>query len=170
MNAGAYDFEMSKVVEYVVAFVEGKITYFDNASCKFGYRKSVFQNNGATILRIGLKLDKKEKTAIESRIREIMASRLKTQPLNFPSAGCIFKRRDDIIVSRMLDECGLKGLTLGGAKVSEKHANFIINFNEATAQDIYELIEIIKRRFFNKTGILLETEIKFLGDFDEVTG
>jgi UDP-N-acetylmuramate dehydrogenase len=170
MNASAYNFRMSNVVKYVVAYVDGKITYFDNSECGFGYRKSVFQHNQSVILRVGLELKTKSQKEIDVRFKEVVDKRFKSQPIEYPSAGCVFKRREDIEVSRMIDEYGLKGLTFGGAKVSEKHANFIINFNDALAQDVYELIEIVKKRFYAKSGILLETEIIFLGEFDEITG
>lgn len=170
MNASAYDFEMSKVVDYVVAYINEKITYFHNDECKFSYRHSVFQDNNAIILRVGLKLTPQPKEEIELRMKEVMTRRLETQPLNLPSAGCVFKRMSGIVVSKELDNCGLKGLTFGGAKVSERHANFIVNFRNATSQDVYELIEVVKVRMKNKLGIELQTEIKLLGDFDETTG
>ena len=167
MNAGAYNFEMSKIVDYVVAYVGGKITYFTNADCKFSYRHSVFQENGAIILRVGLKLEHKEKAEIENRFFEVMCRRKQSQPLEYGSAGCVFKRRDDIIVSKALDDAGLKGLSIGGAKVSEKHANFIINYNNATAQNVYDLIKLVKSKFIEIYNIDLECEIQFLGEFDE---
>ena len=169
MNAGAYNFEMSKVVEYVVAYMDGKITYLTNKMCQFGYRSSIFQSKETIILRVGLKLEKKDVQLIDARFKEVMDRRHLSQPLKYPSAGSVFKRREDIVVSKLLDEYGLKGLTFGGAKVSDKHANFIINYNNATAQEIFELIDIAKIRFFKKSGILLETEIIFLGEFDEIT-
>ncbi|MGN0961886.1 MAG: UDP-N-acetylmuramate dehydrogenase [Christensenellales bacterium] len=169
MNAGAYDFEMSKVVDYVIAYVDGKIKYYSNEDCNFGYRDSVFQHNKSIILRVGLRLKLGNKENIQKRYLEIMEQRKKSQPLEFPSAGSVFKRRDDVVVSKLLDECGLKGLTMGGAMVSNKHANFIINTGKATAQEIYDLIKIIKKRVWDKTQIELQTEIKFLGVFDEDT-
>lgn len=169
MNAGAYGFQMADIVEYVVAFVNGKITYFTCEECQFAYRDSVFQHNDAIILRIGMKFVVDDKDKIQERFLETMKKRSGSQPLNYPSAGCVFKRIDGIVISKMLDECGLKGLTLGDAQVSFKHANFIINLGNASSQDIYDLIEIVKYRFEKKTGIRLSTEIKFLGEFDEIT-
>lgn len=169
MNAGAYGFEMSKVVEYVVAYLEGKITYFHRKDCDFLYRHSVFQENKAIILRVGLRLQKSSKEEIESLFLETMKKRALAQPLEFPSAGSVFKKVDGLNVSKMLDDCGLKGLTLGDAQVSLKHANFIVNIGEATAQDIYYLIRIVQKRFKDRTGIDLTPEIKFLGEFNETT-
>lgn len=169
MNASAYDFEISKVVEYVIAYHNGKIKYFSCDECQFGYRHSVFQDNNAIILRVGLKLTSDIVDNIHNRYLETLEKRKNSQPLEFPSAGCIFKRQEGVNVSRLIDECGLKGLTMGGAKVSERHANFIINTGKATAQEIYEIIKIIKKRVYNKTQIDIHTEIKFLGEFDEDT-
>ena len=167
MNAGAYGFEMSQVVEYVVAYVNGKITHYKNKGCKFEYRNSVFQRNKGIILRVGLRLVKSTKEQIEKLFFETMQKRLQTQPLEYPNAGSVFKRMPDIVVSKLLDECEVKGLTLGGAQVSEKHANFIVNLGFATAQDIYNLIGAVRERVIEEKGVELTTEIKFLGEFDE---
>lgn len=169
MNASAYEFEMSKIVEYVVAYVNGRITYFNNDECGFGYRSSIFQTNNAIILRIGLRLKSRSVQKIKDRYLEILQKRTDTQPIGYPNAGCIFKRQENIVVSQQIDKCGLKGLTLGDAQVSHKHANFIVNLGEACSQDIYYLIGLVERRFKDKTGIQLETELRFLGEFDENT-
>lgn len=169
MNAGAYGFQMSDIIEYVVAFVNGKITYFTNSDCEFAYRHSVFQKNQGIILRVGFVFEKKNQEDIRQVFLETMQKRRDSQPLNYPSAGSVFKKIEGLQVSKMLDECGMKGLTLGDAQVSKKHANFIINLGNATAHDIYYLINIIKIRFKRKTSIELETEIQFLGEFDEDT-
>ncbi|MBQ7351380.1 MAG: UDP-N-acetylmuramate dehydrogenase [Clostridia bacterium] len=169
MNAGAYGFEMSQIIKYVVAYVDGRITYFDNSDCQFDYRHSVFQENNGVILRVGFAFQKRNIEDIDFDFKETMKKRLESQPLDYPNAGSIFKRIDGIVVSKVLDNCGVKGLTLGSAKVSDKHANFIINTGNAESQDIYELIEIIKYRVKKQTGIELQTEIKLLGEFDEVT-
>lgn len=169
MNASAYDFEMSKLVDYVIAYQDGKIQYLTNKDCGFGYRDSVFQKNNGIILRAGLILTRSNIEFIQAKYLETLQKRKSSQPLEFASAGCIFKRQEGVVVSKLLDDCGLKGLTLGGAMVSFKHANFIINKKDAMAQDIYELIRIIKKRVWDKSKIKIDTEIKFLGDFDEDT-
>lgn len=169
MNAGAYGFEMAQVVDYVVAFYKGKIVYFDASQCGFGYRHSVFQENKAIILRVGLRLEKDSKEGIVRRFLDTLEQRKASQPLDYPSAGCVFRRIEGKNVSKLLDECGLKGLTMGGAVVSQKHANFVINKGDATARDIFDLIEIMKARVLEKTGTKIYTEIKFLGEFDENT-
>jgi len=167
MNASAYQFEMSKLVKYVVAYVDGKIRYFDKQSCEFRYRHSVFQVNNAIILRVGLEFQKSSKEIVNKIYMETLNNRKKTQPIESCSAGCVFKKLDEINVSKLLDESGLKGLTLGDAAVSNKHANFIINLGEADSQDIFYLIELMKKRIKDKYNIDLETEIRFLGDFNE---
>lgn len=169
MNAGAYDLEMSKVVEYVVAYHDEKIIYLTHDECEFGYRSSVFQSGQYVIMRVGLRLTKKPQEEIRERHASVMTKRWLTQPLNQMSAGCVFRRMEGINVSKLLDDCGLKGLKLGGAQVSTKHVNFVINNGDATSQDIYEIIEIMNRRIYNRFGIKLIREIELLGDFDEVT-
>lgn len=167
MNAGAYGMDMSQVVDYVVAYVNGKICYFENGECLFDYRQSVFQRNGAIILRVGCRLTPKEKDKIQSEYFRYLMCRKESQPLEYPSAGSVFKRVDGLNISAMLDEMGVKGMSEGGAKVSTKHANFIISEN-ATARDVYMLICKIKKLFNERYGIKLQTEIKFLGDFYEI--
>lgn len=167
MNAGAYNFEMKNVVDYVVAYSNGKIRYFSNEDCCFGYRDSIFQHEKCIILRVGLRLTIGDKEEIHKRYLEISSMRKSSQPLEYPSAGCVFRREEGVVVSKLLDGCGLKGLTIGGAQVSNKHANFIINIGGATAQNIYDLLILIKKKIRNMANIELHTEIKFLGDFDE---
>lgn len=170
MNASAYDFEMSKLIKYVVAFVDGKLQYFSKDDCQFGYRKSVFQTNHAIILRVGLNLESQDREQLMTEYRNILMKRNNSQPIQNRSAGSVFKRQEGIVVSKVLDECGLKGLKVGGAEVSDKHANFIINKENATAQDIYDLIQVCKKNVRDKAGLNLEEEIIFLGEFDEITG
>lgn len=158
MNASAYNFEMSNVVAGVLALSNGKIKYFSNADCGFEYRKSVFKKD--IILSVDLKLNKGE--CDEKRMEYIMEMRKTFQPLNYPSAGSVFKRCDGVIVSKLLDDLGLKGRQVGGAKVSEKHAGFIINYNNATALDVKTLIKEIKSIVKEKNNIVLEEEIKYL--------
>lgn len=169
MNAGAFGFEMSNVIQYVVAFVNGKITYFDNSQCDFGYRHSVFQDNHGIILRVGIRLTKDNKEDIVARFLDTQQKRKATQPLEFPSAGSVFCRQEGLNISRLLDECDVKGLSQGKAMVSYKHANFIVNMGGAKSQDIYDLICKIKNIVLEKTGKIIYTEIKFLGEFDENT-
>ena len=168
MNASAYEFEMSKIVEYVVAFHNGKIEYLTNEQCQFGYRSSLFSSGDYVIIRVGLRLKSSEISDIDDRCRNTLLRRKVSQPTEYPSAGCVFKRIEGLNVSKMLDDAGCKGLKVGGAEVSSKHANFIINTGNATARDIYQLINVIKSKFYEKYKVKLELEIKLLGEFDEI--
>jgi len=168
MNAQCNGFEMSEIIDYVVAYHNEKITYLKNSDCDFGYRRSIFQNDEYIILRVGFKLENDKIENIVKRYNDSLAKRRQTQPINYPNAGCVFKRIDGIIVSQLLDEMGVKGQSIGGAMVSDKHANFIVNFNNATSQNIFELINKIKKEFYDKYNVWLETELKFLGEFDEI--
>lgn len=158
MNASAYDFETSKMVLGVFALTNGKVEYYNNLQCEFSYRNSVFKNS--VILMVEFK---KGNTGCDKcKMNYVMQTRKSLQPLNLPSAGSVFKREQGVAVSKIIDELGLKGLTVGGAKVSEKHAGFIVNFNNATAKDVKELIKIIKAEVLKLRGIELTEEINFI--------
>ena len=144
------------------------IVYLKNSDCKFGYRDSIFQHAEYIILRVGLVLQKSNAEQIFKTYKDTIIRRKQNQPYEYPNAGCIFKRQDGIIVSKMLDEMGVKNYIIGGASVSNKHANFIINSDNATSTDIWQLINKIKQNFFDKYKINLECEIKLLGEFDEI--
>lgn len=167
MNASAYDFKMSRLVDYVVAFNGEKITYLKNTDCKFGYRESIFQHENLIILRVGLILEKSNREDIERVFKETLVKRKSTQPQGYGNAGCIFRRENGINVSKMLDDMGVKGRQIGGGQVSQVHANFILNYDNATSSDIIQLIKNIQLEFEKKYNIKLHTEIKFLGDFNE---
>ncbi len=169
MNAGAYGVEMKDVTEYVVAYTNGKIKYFTRGECEFDYRKSVFQNSISIILRVGLRLSHSSKDEIQVKYLEVLKKKQSSQPLDKFSAGSVFRRVDGISVSKMLDDMGAKGLSIGGAMVSTKHANFIIN-QGTRAQDVFDLIQILKKKFKDTYDINIDTEIKFLGDFYETNG
>lgn len=156
MNASAYNFETGKLVLGVLAIVDGTVKYLNHEECGFGYRKSVFEN--AIILSVDFAITK---GCNAKRMEEVIALRKTFQPLNLPSAGSVFKRADGVPVSKMLDELGFKGKSVGGAKVSEKHAGFIVNFNNATEHDVKKLIAEIKAEVYKTKGIILEEEIKF---------
>lgn len=163
MNASCYDFEMSKVVLYVVAYNTdlGKITFLTNDDCLFGYRRSIFQNSKYIILRVGMNFRHEEKEILEKRKSDALARRLSSQPKGF-SAGSVFKKIDNLNISKMLDDMGVKGKEIGGAVVSDKHANFIINENNATSDDVKLLISQIIDEFQNKYRIQLQREIEYL--------
>ena len=163
MNASCYGFEMSRLVEYVVAYNidTGKITYFSQDNCLFGYRDSVFKCNKYIILRVGLKLHYLDSDIINQICKDTLNKRNLNQPKGF-SAGCVFKRIDGLNISKMLDDMGIKGKSVNDAIVSDKHANFIMNKGNATSADIKKLIEEIKAEFKKTYNIDLQTEIKYL--------
>lgn len=159
MNAGAFGFKMEQLVTSVLAIVNGKITLLSGAECKFGYRQSVFKGSDAIILRVELKLKKSRKVDLENRRAETNAKRLLSQPIGQASAGSIFKNPDGISVAKLIEEQGLKGFAIGGAMVSTKHSNFIVNTGHASSQDVLRLVEHIKNVILKKYNITLETEI-----------
>ena len=164
MNAGAYGGEIKDILE--------EVTYLDystleektitNKECDFKYRHSVFCNNQNIILSATFNFNKDEKINIQEKMNLYAKSRKDKQPLEYPSAGSTFKRGEDFITAKLIDECGLKGYTIGGAQVSEKHAGFIINKDKATSKDIIELIDYVKKVVKEKKGKNIELEIEII--------
>ena len=165
MNAGAYGHEMKDIV-YKTRYMtyDGKIKVIDSKDHKFSYRNSIFSKINVIILDTTLKLKRGNIDDIKSKVNENMKSRLEHQPLDYPNAGSIFKRKENYITSKLIDECGLKGYRVGDAEVSKKHAGFIINTGNATSKDVIQLIEYIKKKVKDKFNIDIETEIIVLGD------
>ena len=162
MNAGAYDFRMSDVVTDVLALVDGKIRLYTNAECKFGYRQSVFKNTNAIILRVQFSLERGKKSELKTRRNEIKEKRLASQPLNHPSAGSVFKNPDGVSVAKLIEESGLKGYAIGGAMISVKHSNFIVNAGLARSKDVLMLIDRVKDTIKQNYNIQLEMEIIYI--------
>jgi len=163
MNAGAYDGEMKNVIistEYVDS--EGNISILNEEEHKFDYRESIFQSNNGIILSSKMKLSQGNKEKIKEKSNDFNNKRKDKQPLNMPSAGSAFKRPKDNFAAALIDECGLKGVSVGGAQVSTKHSGFIVNTGNATANDIKELIKKVQEIVYSKTNILLEPEIRFI--------
>ena len=165
MNAGAYGQEMKDIV-YKTRYMtyDGKIKVIDSKEHKFSYRDSIFSKINVIILDTTLKLKRGNLNDIKSKVNENMKSRLDHQPLDYPNAGSIFKRKENYITSKLIDECGLKGYSIGDAEVSKKHAGFIVNTGNATSKDVLQLIEYIKKKVKDKFNIDIETEIIVLGD------
>ncbi|MCI8423829.1 MAG: UDP-N-acetylmuramate dehydrogenase [Lawsonibacter sp.] len=164
MNAGAYGGEIAQVLEEVTALdLEGNRRTFSAGSCGFGYRRSVFSGGDFLILEATFQLDPGNPAAIKARMDELAAQRKAKQPLEFPSAGSTFKRPPGYFAAALIDQCGLKGLTVGGAQVSEKHAGFVINRGGASCADVLALADQVKERVFQQTNVELELEIKVLG-------
>ncbi|MCL2059984.1 MAG: UDP-N-acetylmuramate dehydrogenase [Oscillospiraceae bacterium] len=167
MNAGAYGAEMKDVVyRSVVMDAEGNIGLFDNSGHKFSYRTSAFQDSGYIVLETEFLLTPSEPGAIASAMDEYRARREASQPLDKPSAGSVFRRpaQEGVYVGPMIEACGLKGAAEGGARISEKHAGFIVNGGGATAADVINLIDRAKAAVKEKYGIDLKTEIRIIGD------
>lgn len=165
MNAGAYGKEMKEIVISTTYMdYNGKIFEMTNDEQKFSYRSSIFNKKEGIILSTKLKLNYGKKEEIQEKIKEYLKKRKEKQPIEYPSAGSSFKRKEGIITSKLIDECGLKGFTVGGAKISEKHAGFIINFDNASAKDVIKLIKIVKEKIFIKYNIKIEEELKIIGE------
>lgn len=163
MNAGAYGAEISMVCKSVTAvFPDGSVRTLSNKECGFSYRKSVFQENEALILSVKLHLEFGDREAIRGQMADFMQRRRCKQPLEFPSAGSVFKRVEGHFTAALIDSLGMKGKRVGGAMVSEKHAGFIINYHHATAENVLDLIEDIQREVLCKTGFRIEPEIRVI--------
>jgi UDP-N-acetylmuramate dehydrogenase len=159
MNAGAYGSDMSDVVmsaEYINE--NNEICTIDAADMKLSYRHSIFAENPWIITGVKLKLTEGNSEKIKADMNECMKKRSSKQPLEFPSAGSTFKRPEGSYASLLIDECGLKGMSCGGAVVSEKHSGFVINKGYATCSDVLELCDKVKEIVYNKTGYKLELE------------
>ncbi len=165
MNAGAFGKEIKDIVYKTVCMdYDGNLHELDLKGHKFEYRKSIFDSNKYIILETTFKLKKGNKDEIERRINEFAKMRKEKQPYDKPSAGSTFKRGENFITAKLIDECGLKGKQIGGAKVSEKHAGFIVNDGNATSQDILDLIEYVKKEVYRQTGEKIELEIEVIGE------
>lgn len=166
MNAGAFGTEIGEFVKYVkVIDFKGKEKIFKKNDIKFEYR-SARPLDKYIIIEAGLELYPESSKKLLKESNKILKLRKEKQPLEFPSAGSVFKRpAPDIYAGKLIEEAGCKGLKIGGAMVSEKHSNFIINFNNAKSSDIFNLIKEVQKRVFEKFKITLEPEIKFLGKF-----
>ena len=184
-NAGVFGKSMKNIVKEIEVFdlSNEKIKTFKNKDCQFDYRESIFKKNkNLIILSTKLKLKKEKKSKIERKMREYLNYRKENQPLNLPSAGSVFKnyelriknyelvkefpelrefnKKNLIPAAWLIEKCGLKGKRFGNVKISEKHANFIVNLGEGKARDVIKLIKIIKNKVKNKFGITLEEEIE----------
>jgi len=165
-NAGAFGKSIGDLIEEVEVLDSGteKIKILSNRDCKFSYRESLFkENKNLIILSANLQLKKEKKSEIERKIKEYLDYRRETQPLNFPSAGSVFKNPLGFSAGDLIERCGLKGKRIGDVKISEKHANFIINLGNGRASDVKKLINLIKKSAKKKFKIVLEEEVQFLG-------
>lgn len=170
MNAGAYGSEMKDVLETVTALdKEGTIRLFRAEELELGYRTSRIMREGCLVLEASYLLNPGETEEIRNRMDELAARRKEKQPLEYPSAGSTFKRPEGYFAGKLIEDAGLKGFSVGGAQVSEKHAGFVINRDHAAASDIYRLCQEVKRRVMEQTGVSLEMEVRLWGDFEGLT-
>lgn len=164
MNAGAYGGEMRQVVESAsVLFPDEGVKRLRGEELSFSYRHSLLADRpDAVVLSAVFALSAGEPEEIRSKMDELMTRRKASQPLEYPSAGSTFKRPEGYFAAALIDECGLKGLTVGGAQVSEKHAGFVINRGGATCADVTALMAEIQRRVWKEKGVRLEPEVKVI--------
>lgn len=172
MNAGAYGGEMKDVVVKVsLVSADGSDTFeVSGEEMGFSYRMSAIQKSGAIATEVVLALKEDDKEAIAERVRELSQKRNSKQPVQFPSAGSTFKRPVGGYAAALIEEAGLKGFTVGGAQVSEKHSGFVINIGGATCDDVLELMRQVRQKVYDNSGIVLEPEVRIIGeefeDFD----
>ena len=165
MNAGAYGSEMQDVViktEYMSGSLEIKTA--EGERHRFGYRKSFIQEESGIVLKSALKLVKRDRGEIKAMTDDLNARRKHAQPLEYPSAGSVFKRPEGYYTGKLIEECGLKGFSIGGAQISVKHCGFIVNTGGAAAKDITDLIAYVQEAVKARFGVSLQTEIKIVGE------
>ena len=163
MNAGAYGGEFSQIVSQVKAVDrEGNVLELDNAAMEFGYRTSAIKNQPFTVVEVTLQLARGEQDAIQGRMEELARRRKEKQPLEYPSAGSIFKRPEGYYAGELIMKSGLRGCQIGGARVSDKHCGFIINTGKATCEDVRDLIAHVQERVKACFGVELETEVIYI--------
>ena len=165
MNAGAHGGEMKNIVlETKCIDKKGNIKILSNEEQKFEYRNSIFSTNEYIILSTKLRLNKGIYKEIKSKMDEYSVWRKEHQPLEYPSAGSTFKRGEDFITAKLIDECGLKGYNIGGAEVSTKHAGFVVNKGDAKAKDVLNLTKYISQMIYEKFGKKVELEVQVIGE------
>lgn len=165
MNAGAYGGEMKDILVSVdVLTQELERKTIPAAELALGYRQSCIPERGYIVLGARVRLQRGEEAAIRGRMRELAEQRREKQPLQYPSAGSTFKRPEGYFAGKLVQDAGLKGKTIGGAQVSEKHSGFLINIGNATAQDILDLIAFCQKEVEAQFGVKLETEVKIVGE------
>lgn len=164
MNAGAYGGEMKDVfVSCSHVDMRGMCGVLAGEELDLSYRHSAYEDNGFIITSASVRLEKGEKEQIKEKMYGFLARRKEKQPLEFPSAGSTFKRPQGYFAGALIEQCGLKGTSIGGAQVSEKHAGFVINRGGATADDVLRLVELVAQTVEKETGVRLEPEIRFIG-------
>ncbi|ERK29104.1 UDP-N-acetylmuramate dehydrogenase [Clostridium intestinale] len=165
MNAGAYDGEVSHVIKWAeIIDGDGKLVKLSKDELKLGYRTSYIMEHGFVVISACFELKFGDKELIKNRVDELTRRREERQPLEYPSAGSTFKRPPGYFAGKLIQDAGLKGFSLGGAAVSEKHSGFVINKGDATAKDILDLIAHIQATIKEKFGVELNTEVRIIGE------
>ena len=165
MNAGAYGGELKniiKTVTYIDEYGEEQTVTADE--CEFGYRKSIFTSGGKYIISAVIELSEGDRTEISEKMADYAKRRREKQPLSLPSAGSTFKRPEGYFAGALIQESGLKGYKSGGAMISDLHAGFVVNYDNATSQDILDVIKHTQETVLDKFGVMLETEVKIIGE------
>ncbi len=166
MNAGAYGGELKQVVSKVrVTDAQGEIMELDNDTMEFGYRTSVIKNRKLTVLKVWFLLNRGDEASIRAGMDDFNNRRREKQPLEYPSAGSTFKRPEGYFAGKLIEDAGLRGYTVGGACISEKHCGFVINKNKATAKDVADVIRHVQNEVKEKFDVNLEREVIYIGDF-----
>ena len=164
MNAGAYGGQLSDVLVSCQVLMDGELKSYSLEEMEMGYRTTMPLRKGGVVLSAEFKLTKGDPEAIAERMRDLAARRRDKQPLHLPSAGSTFKRPEGHFAGALIEGCGLKGCTIGGAQVSEKHAGFVVNIGGATAKDILDLIAHIQNTVLAEKGVQLEPEVRIIGE------
>ena len=165
MNAGAYGGEMKDIVKSVrLIDSQGNIVELSNEEMQFAYRKSILSKEEYIVLSAVMELKEGNYEEIRDIMKDLTNKRVTKQPLNLPSAGSTFKRPEGYFAAKLIEDCVLKGLTLRGAQVSDKHCGFVVNLGGAQAKDILDLIYVVKSTVYSKFGVMLEEEVKILGE------
>ena len=166
MNAGAYGGEIANVIEYarVLDKTSGSIKTIQAQELELSYRHSVLQQSGDIVIEVKLNLKQGNYEVIEQEMKSLTAKRNEKQPVQYPSAGSFFKRPEGYFAGKLIQDAGLKGLSVGGAKVSSKHAGFIINTGSATASDILSLMRLVQNTVYDRFGVMMEPEVRIIGE------
>lgn len=165
MNAGAYGGEIKDIAVSVDVLKDGELLTIPAEEMDFGYRHSRIMDEEMIVLGLTIQLENGEKSEIEEKMNDFNSRRRDKQPLEYPSAGSTFKRPEGYFAGKLIMDSGLAGKSIGGAMVSPKHCGFIINYDNATSTDVYELIKYVVSEVKNKFGVELETEVKLIGEF-----
>ena len=166
MNAGAYGGEMKDIVELVnVVSPDGReLKTLRPEELALSYRHSALEETGDIVVSVGLRLTKGDRAEIKTRMSELTRQRNEKQPVQYPSAGSFFKRPAGHFAGKLVEDAGLKGISVGGAQVSSKHAGFVINAGGATPQDIVDLMHLVQNTVYDRTGVMLEPEVRIIDD------